>query len=509
MHIKNIKIHQFFEKLYPTLTAKIILAMLVVFLIAGSSFVFFAKDSGYRMLEKGANTHAHGVAEFGKAVLEYIMLQGENNKLQSALNRIVTSNHALDVLILDNDGKIVLKASSQKSPETLPVDQFKELSEYPGEKFLLTHEGDEVYEYIITPINKKTDCYTCHSEPSKIKGYLAVKISMNDVRSVAMEHRTTNIIMTIITFVGLGVVLFIAFHFVVLRPVKKLQAQIGKIDLQINRYERGENVQFEELNVTEREDEITSVIKAFNRLIQRLNETNQNIRELHQNQMEQADRLATTGEMAAGIAHEIKNPIAGVLGALNVFNDEIKPWDDRKEIFVEMIAQLERVNHTINDLLSYARPAKPEFTEIDIADAVRRTVALLSPQQKQYEAGIITKFSNDKILIYADKKQIQQILWNVVLNALQSLDKKGTVKITLSDDSSKVSIEIKDTGSGIPEDQISCIFQPFFTTKHKGTGLGMTITKRIIEQHGGDIFLRSKVNEGTVVTIILPKKQIS
>jgi signal transduction histidine kinase len=508
VHIKYIKIRKFLEKLFTSLTAKIAVAMSVVFLIAGGSFAFFANYTGYRMLEKGAQTQAHVVAEFGKAILEYIMLQGENKQLQSAFNRIITSNHASDVLILNDQGDIVLRASSEVYPSKLPIDQFKELPEYPGEKFLLIHEGDKIYEYIITPIVKKSDCYKCHSEPISTKGFLGVKISMNDIRSVAMGHRATNIIMTIVTFVGLGGVLFMALLFVVLRPVKKLQTQIGNIDLQIDRYEKGERVQFGELVVTDREDEITTVIKAFNRLIQRLNEANEKIRELHQNQMEHADRLATTGEMAAGIAHEIKNPIAGVLGALHVFDDEMKDGDERKEIFAEMIAQLERVNYTINDLLSYARPAKPEFVEVDIVEAVRRTVSILSAQRKQFNAEIRTSLTDDKILIYADKKQIQQILWNVTLNALQALDEIGLVEITISTDDTNVIIEVKDTGRGIPTDQIGYVFQPFFTTKHKGTGLGMTITKRIIEQHRGEIQIKSEVNEGTIITIVLPKKQI-
>lgn len=480
--------------------------MLFVFILAGGGFVYFAHYTGYRMLERGSQSQAHGVAELSKTLLEYIMMSGENQQLQSALNRMVSTHQATDILILGEDGEIKLGASSSGRTEKLPIESFKALPEYPGEKFLFINENGLTYEYIITPIEKKTDCFRCHTEPTSTKGFLGVKISMDDIRSVAMQHRTTNILMTIITFVGLAAMLFIALLVVVLRPIKKLRNQIGEVEQQIDRYEKGERVQFSELIVPEREDEVTSVMRAFNRLTYRLNDANEKIRDLHQIQMEHADRLATTGEMAAGIAHEIKNPIAGVLGALHIFNNETKVDDERKEIIAEMIAQLERVNYAINDLLSYARPVKPEFVEIDIAEIIRRTIGLLSPQSKQINADIRTNLTSNKISINADKKQIQQILWNITLNALQALDGKGVVDVLVYDSETKVKIEVRDTGRGIPAEQLSCVFQPFYTTKHKGTGLGMTITKRIIEQHGGTISIESHVNVGTTVTIILPKK---
>lgn len=507
VHIKFTKISDLLERLFPSLTAKIIVAMCVVFLIAASLFAFFASLTGNRMLEKGAQAQAHGVAEFGKAILEHIMLQGENEQLRSALERIVTSNHATDVMILNENGEIVLRASSEENVEKLPIDRFVELPEYPGEKFLSLNQDDKIYEYIITPIDKRADCYTCHAGPDSTKGFFGVKISMSDVRSVAMGHRTANIIMTVIIFVGLGGALFAILMVVVLRPVKKLQTRITDIDLQIDRYERGEKVQFTELAVTERKDELTMVLRAFNRLMHRLNEANEKNHELHKLQMEHADRLATTGEMAAGIAHEIKNPVAGVLGALQVFEGEAGHSDERRNIISEMKIQLERVNYAVNDLLSYARPVNPEFKEFDVADVIKRTVSLLAPHAKEPKAKLEMVLPEGKLVLNADKKQVQQILWNIILNGLQALNKEGAVSVSAGEKENSVEIIVKDNGRGIPPEHLNCVFQPFFTTKHKGTGLGMTITKRIIEQHGGTISIQSEPGKGTAVSISLPQKR--
>jgi signal transduction histidine kinase len=495
------------EKLFPSLGKKTAFAFIIVFFVAGGSFVYFAHRTGYTMLEKGAQTQAHGVAEFGKAILEYVMLRGQNGQLQAVLERVVASNQASDILILKQDGTIALGAKSVENYEKLPIDRFTVLPQYPGEKFLFMNEGNSSYEYVITPIVKKHDCYTCHKEPDTTKGYLAVKISMDDVRGIALEHRTVNILMTVITFVGLGGVLFIALLFLVIRPVSKLQKQIMQIEKQLEQFARGEEVKFSELEVPRQQDEIAGVMRSFNSLIRRLNETNAQVHELHQIRLEHADRLASAGEMAAGIAHEIKNPIAGVLGALQVFDSETPHDNDRKEIIAEMISQLERVDHTVNDLLSYARPTLPVFEQADVNELIKKTISLLSQQIKHKQIAITTYSTLGEMKIQADRKQIQQVIWNIMLNAVQAIDYKGTVMIDVMETDIALCITIKDSGKGITSDQLANVFQPFFTSKHKGTGLGMTISKRIIEQHHGSIGIDSQVGKGTTVTISLPIHQ--
>ncbi len=496
-----------FNKVFSSLGNKIALAVVVTFLTFGGAFVYFAHRTGYSMLEHGAQSKAHGVAEFGKAILEYIMLRGQNDQLQAALERVIASGQADNILILKEDGTIVLGAKSGQLSKKLPIDRFTELPQYPGEKFLFMNEGGSSFEYVITPIVKKPDCYSCHNDTKDIIGLLAVKINMDDIRSVALQHRSVNIMMTIATFTGLGGVLFIALLFLVIRPVRKLQKQIMQIDDQLEQFEQGHEIIFSELKVPRQRDEMTGVMESFNNLVRRLNVTNSKVHELHQSRLEHADRLASAGEMAAGIAHEIKNPIAGVLGALQVFDSETKKGDDRKEIIAEMITQLERVNHAVNDLLSYARPTLPVFDLLNIGELIKKTISLLSQQIKRKQIEISTDFGDRELSIMGDRKQLQQVLWNITLNAVQSIEDKGFVTIAMVGDNSTVKIIIKDTGKGISPEQLTCVFQPFFTTKHKGTGLGMTISKRIIEQHHGTIGIESKTGKGTIVSITLPKEQ--
>ncbi len=477
----------------------------IVFLFAGGLFMYFAHQTGYTMLEKQAQAKGHGVIEFGKAILEYIMLSGKNDQLQNALQRAVWSGEAKDVLILDDNGIILMKANGRQYKDRIPIEQFKKVSKFPDDLFMSINEHDSLYEFVISPILKKPECYDCHTERDKTKGYIAAKISMSDIRSASVEHRTMNIFMTVVTFLGIGGILFIALLYLVVRPIHKLRNQITKSEHQIDQLEHGEQIEFTELEVPSQEDEITDLMKAFNKLIKRLNEGNKKLHELHQGQLEQADRLATTGEMAASIAHEIKNPIAGVLGVLQVFDGDIPKDDARKDIITEMMVQLERVNQAVNDLLSYARPTPPTFEAVLLNDLIQKTVSLLSQQTKKKHISIDTSFDDESIVISADRKQIQQVLWNIMLNSIQAIDMIGKLSVSITQSNSSVEIRIIDSGKGIPQKQLSDVFKPFFTTKHKGTGLGMTISKRIIEQHGGSINLESTVGKGTIVTIHLPK----
>ncbi|MDP2209916.1 MAG: ATP-binding protein [Bacteroidota bacterium] len=491
------------EKLFPTLGKKIAASVIIVSLIVGGGFIFSAYLTGRSMLEKQAKEEAQHVAVILKGVLEFLMLENKCEKVHEAMQAAASTHYIPEIYILRTDGTIYLKSISNPGVQADSVFLQKLVNENKREH--IVEENDKTFEYIVEPITNKPECSRCHGIDKSTLGFFAVKIGLDELNIVSKQHRTANIAMTILTFIGLSGIIFFTLTLLVIKPVNRLRTHISQIEQNMERLEKGEKVVFPTLPEPENNtDEIANLTRSFNHLITQLNYANSKLIELHHTQLEHADRLATTGEIAASIAHEIKNPIAGVLGALQIFEDGIADQDEKKEIYAEMIFQLERVNHAVNDLLSYARPAQPVFEEVQINDLLKKTMSLMNPQLKDKKIAFKNDFADDLFLVAADKKQMKQVFWNVLINALQSIDTNGKISIRTLNHNSSVQIVISDSGKGIDAKQLDKIFKAFYTTKHKGTGLGLTITKRIVEQHRGEINFESEPGIGTTVTINIP-----
>ena len=492
------------RKLFPPLARRVIGVVGIALLLAGSVFVYIAQRTGYQMLEEQVREKAHGVVDVGSNVLKFVMLDGKTSHLYGALQALNSSHQVRDVLVLRNDGSVFLRLDSLATGNAIPLDLLQPSTEYPGEYVLSLNESGVPYEFAVVPLQNAPACHQCHDSRDQQRGYLAVKVAMSDILATTSKHRTSNILMVVGIFLGVGGIIVAALLFFVIRPVTRLRNQMKMVGDEIDAFGRAEQVTFSGLAVPSQKDEISDLIGTFNKLIARLNDAYGRLHDVHEQQLEHADRLSTTGEMAASIAHEIRNPIAGVLGALQVILDDLPANDSRREILEEMKIQVERVNHAVNDLLSYARPTAPVFEDVSLQDVINRTSAMLSQQMHDKNIAIIHSMEIVPVMMMADRKQLQQVLWNIMLNGLQAMGNDGTMTVTLSAQDGWAEIQIIDTGKGIPPEYAEKIFKPFFTTKHKGTGLGMTISKRIVEQHEGVLAIASTGAEGTTVSIRLP-----
>jgi signal transduction histidine kinase len=493
------------EKIFPSVGKKIAVAIIGVSLLAGGLFVFYAHKTGYQMMDQHTQAKAHGISSLIKNILEQAMLEGRSDHLEQALGSVTQSPDIIDAYILKQDGTIFLRAKQGGILGKFPLTQFHDIPGREGEKYLSAMEHDSLYEYVVTPVLNKPACQRCHTDGNALRGYIAMKIAMADVRSISLEHRTTNIAMVFLTFAGVSIITFVALSILVIKPIRGLHSHIRHFENDVQKLERGEKTDFPLLAEPQGRDEIVDLCRTFNNLMRSLNEANAKVFEMHQVQLEQADRLATTGEMAASIAHEIKNPIAGVLGALQVFESDLPEHDERNVILAEMMVQLGRIDQAVNDLLSYARPAPPVFEEVNLNALIQKTLTLFSQQLKGKPISIHTDLPNDSINISADQKQFQQVLWNIMLNGMQAIESSGTLSIKTRCENHHVVVRIVDTGKGIPSAQLERVFRPFYTTKHKGTGLGMTVSRRIVEQHKGTIKIESQAGKGTAVIITLPE----
>jgi len=272
-------------------------------------------------------------------------------------------------------------------------------------------------------------------------------------------------------------------------------------------------------------NEIGNLTRSLSHMLRRLEENKRELqshisslekanRELRQAQDEiiRSEKLASVGRLAAGIAHEIGNPIGIILGYLDLLNSGDIPEVDKKDFLDRIESEVVRVNRIIRHLLDFSRPSTGEPEKTRVHDLVKTTFAMLEPQPMMDGIRTSLELRARKDTVLADSNQLQQVLMNILMNAAAALSEGrgggGMKQLTVRSETVEGSIELRfsDNGPGIPEKEIPRIFDPFYTTKEpgKGTGLGLSVCYRIVEGLGGTIKAESKPGEGTTVIVSLP-----
>jgi len=219
--------------------------------------------------------------------------------------------------------------------------------------------------------------------------------------------------------------------------------------------------------------------------------------------MSRADRLATIGELAAGAAHEIRNPLTAVRSSLQYL--ESKDGDETtKKLIATALRETNRINEIVSALLSFSRPAEIVKELHDLRDTVAESLDLISFQAAGRTVAVAREFP-DPLPVLGDRSQLKQLFLNLFLNAVQAMPDGGSLRVEARrGNGPKAVVSVADTGEGIPEDRLDRIFDPFFTTKKNGTGLGLSICDHIVKTHDGDIEVKSKAGRGTTIFVRLP-----
>jgi len=219
----------------------------------------------------------------------------------------------------------------------------------------------------------------------------------------------------------------------------------------------------------------------------------------------EAERLAAVGELAASIAHEIKNPLAGIRGACELLSDVFPEDDPRRELSGEVHRQIDRLDRTLRDLLLFSRPPATRPEPVDIHAVIEHVLPVLLVDSRVRGIVVERRYADPMPEIPLDPQQMEQVFFNVLLNALQAMDFEGTLTVATEVDGGEVRVKIRDTGPGIPAEIAEKIFKPFFTTRSKGTGLGLAIVRNIVRAHGGRIQADTAPEGGAEVVLSLPR----
>ena len=228
-----------------------------------------------------------------------------------------------------------------------------------------------------------------------------------------------------------------------------------------------------------------------------------------QDEIRRKEKLAAIGGLAAGVAHEIRNPLSSIKGIASYFKSKFDEDSDDKKAAGVMIQEVDRLNRVISELLEFARPKELKLKQTDINELLEHSVRLIQKEASNKDIAIKLNLSQQQLVAEIDSDRFSQCLLNLYLNALQAMDTGGRLTIENSiTEGNSINIEIKDTGSGIKTEDLNKIFDPYFTTKVKGTGLGLAIVHKIIEAHKGQVKVRSVSGQGTAFTIVMPAKKI-
>lgn len=222
-------------------------------------------------------------------------------------------------------------------------------------------------------------------------------------------------------------------------------------------------------------------------------------------QVQHAERLAAIGTLAAGVAHEIRNPLAAISGSIELLRSA--PDEDNRPLMDIITREIDRLNRMIGDLLDYANPGPREFVEFDFAELVHETLTVFARDTELNDVVVelAAGSRNSGLAIVGDPSKLKQVLWNLLRNAAEAARSGGgTVSVRVDADRQEARVEVLDTGPGIDEDQISHVFEPFFTTKKSGSGLGLATSHNIIMEHGGTIRAESHEGQGARFVVRLP-----
>ena len=349
---------------------------------------------------------------------------------------------------------------------------------------------------IINPIPNEPSCYTaeCHAHEAQksVLGVLDVNVSLAEVDREMARSREVLVALAVLAIFCNSLIIWFLNRRLVVRPVEALLAGTRRVaagDLTTAIKVAGHH-------------ELGNLAEAFNAMTRQIAET--------QLQLTQADKLASVGRLAAGIAHEINNPLTGVLTYASLMAKRLPPEDPGSEDVEVIIRETKRCRSIIKELLDFARPAPPSRRPTDFNEVVRHSLAVVMNQLSLNKINLSLEMAENLPEAYADGNQLQQVVVNLLLNAADAVKPgEGQLRVgTRALDEGFLEIRVEDNGHGIQPEDVPHLFEPFFSTKgNRGTGLGLAVTWGIVESHGGSIDVQTEPGKGTCFSIRIPIHQ--
>jgi signal transduction histidine kinase len=465
-----------------SLNRKLIGMMLVLSFILVSALTFLYSQSEKALMEELEMQ----TAELSKAIqvgVEEVTSKGytDEMKLQTYLKKL-NAKGLKEITIISNTDEIVASTNPMKVGEQVaPSKKERIIKAELGEP--VSKEG-KVYN-VILPVVAGNEHY----------GYIHLKINIEDFSAILESNAIKRIVATSLVF-GFGILLAVFLSWMYTKPIYTVVNAARRVaagDLTLNL-------------TSDRKDEIGELTQSFNFMVQKLREE----RALEE-KLREAEHLSGVAQLAKSIAHEIRNPLNFISLSIDHLKTKYPPQEGKeKESFDSLITsikhEIQRLNKLVGDFLDYGRPLKLSIRETDVGELIREVLALISAKAEKDRVRI--HYQNGSLPnLFIDPELIKTCIFNSILNAFQAMPDGGDLTVIINVSHGKASIIIQDTGIGVPKENLSKLFEPFFSTKIAGLGLGLAMTRRVVEEHGGKVDFQSLEGKGSTIAISLPVQQ--
>jgi two-component system NtrC family sensor kinase len=500
--------------------------------ISGAILITLVLRAQHQLLQEQTLAHASLLSDTIVSALQRHMLRNERSELAASLQEIAGEPLLADLRLFDTHGRVHFSKQADEVGAVRTVDRepctgCHQAGKDGASRVVLRNRvvtrDDRRVLATMTPIQNRTECSTAachaHSPDQQVLGLLEVGLSLaNEDRTISELQRTTAVV-ALLTIAGLGVVSLAFTRRTLVRPLEGLAKGVDRVaagDLKAPVPVFGTS-------------EIADVARAFNDMVAALLESRQQRRALldslekqvadrtaaleqAQERLVQSEKLSSLGRLAASIAHEINNPLAGILTYSKLLLRTLRegqPDEATREKMLKHLALVERetgrCTAIVRNLLDFARERPLKLTEVDVNAAIREGLFLIKNQVAlqnitlEEELGAVPP-------IEADFGQIRQAVVNILINACDAMPHGGVLRVRSLLHDRTVEIVVEDTGVGIPPEHLKKVLDPFFTTKEKGTGLGLSVVYGILARHEGKVSIDSAMGRGTTVTLTLPAR---
>jgi two-component system NtrC family sensor kinase len=512
------------------LARKLMLSItVIVIIVAAVSGLVNVKTEEQQLLY----TMIQGADQLSKGITSatwHAMLDDHREVAYQVMQTIALKQGIDRIRMINRSGQVMFSTNPEDRQSTVEPPQENPHLDMPSRVRIMRGRNGQRLLAMKTPIFNEPSCSQaeCHAHPAEVRVLGALDLRLNlervDGEVASMQARVLIVTAVEVTLISLFIILFTRRF--LSRPIERLIEGTKKVS----------HMELDQpLNIVGSSEELDELARSFDvmrdRLRTALAELNQFTQNLEtkveertqqlkaaQKKLLQSDRLASLGQLSASVAHEINNPVSGVLNLSMLMqrmlkNDGVPPerLAEFRKYLGQVTSETARVGRIVSDLLAFSRRGKPQRAPADLNRIVRTTLSLVEHKMKLSNVALETSFTEELPSVPCDASQIQQVVLNLLLNAAEATQSRPGRRVSVATSSAEgtVMLQVGDNGEGIAPENLAKIFDPFFTTKSegKGVGLGLAVSYGIIEAHGGDIEVRSTVGEGTAFTVSLPLEQ--